>query len=627
MTDSTIALNEAVALHRAANFAAAESAYRDILRRDPAHADARHLLGVAMHQTGRHEAAADAIRRAIAVRDDRPDYYGHLAEAALAAGQLDDAIAALERLVQFRPNDAVGWFRLGNALKSRRRIDDTIAAYRQAIALSPEFVEARFNLANTLRDCGQTGDAETEYRAAVADRPEFVQAWNNLGTLLQGEQRLDDARECFETATSVEPESADGWNNLGNVLCDLDDREGSQAAYRRCLLIDAGHFGALNNLARLEHEDGRLDDAETRYREAIDRRPNDARAWNSLGNVLFDLQRADDAIACFNRALEINPGDPSPRCNRALSWLLAGDDDRGWPEYEARWDRPDHQRSRFSRPLWDGSPLDGRVILLDWEQGLGDTLQFVRFAQLLKQQGGDVVVRCQKPLTDILKGVAGIDRVVADGAPLPPFDVHAPLLSLPHIMNLRIRALPDCVPYISPDPHLTAAWRERLASVDGLRIGVCWRGNARHLRDRFRSIPLAAFAPLAAIPGVRLVGLQKGELNPSDRESASRILSADFSDELDEQHGPFMDTAALMRNLDLVVTADTALGHLAGALGVPVCVALCGLPEWRWMLDRDDSPWYPTMRLYRQTELGDWDNVFERIATDVSGLLRNFANR
>lgn len=626
MIDIAKTLADAVQRHRAADLAAAEHAYLEILRHDPAHADALHLLGVAQHQSGRHDAAMQSIRRAIATADDRPDFYGNLAAAALAAGHVDDAIDALRRLVEFRPQDAVARFRLGNALKSVRRFDEALALYRESIALSPELAEARFNYANTLRDLGQFDAAEVEYRRAVESEPRFVSAWNNLGTLLQQREQYEEARVCFETATCVQPDSADGWNNLGNVLRAQGNDAGAAAAFRRCLLVDPRHYAALCNLSRAEQDAGCLSAAESSLRQAVTVRPDDSRAWNSLGRVLMDDLRPHEAIDCFNKALAIRPGDVDPRCNRALAHLLLGDGERGWKEYEARWDRPDHQRPSFRQPLWDGTPLAGRTILLDWEQGLGDTLQFVRFASLLQAQSGQVIVRCQQPLARLLRHAVGIDRVVADGDPLPPFDVHAPLLSLPWLMKLNLHALPDCVPYISADAELTASWSARLAEADGLRIGVAWRGNAAYARDRFRSIPLAEFAPLAAVPGVRLIGLQKGELTDEEQTTIRRLSLIDLRDELDEQHGPFLDTAAVMRNLHLVITADTAIAHLAGALGVPACVALCRLPEWRWMLERDDSPWYPTMRLYRQSTLGEWADVFARIARDVDALLAHLSH-
>eukprot|EP00913_Durusdinium_trenchii_P035248 g32978.t1 len=625
MSDRPTTMTDAVALHRAANYAAAENAYREILRREPAHADAQHLLGVALLQTGRHEAAFNAIQTAITRAGDRPDYFSNLAEAALAAGKLDEAAAALQTLVRLRPGDAVAWFRLGNAEKSRHHHDEATTAYRRAVALSPELAEAHFNLANTLRDRSRFDEAEDEYRIAVELLPGFAAGWNNLGTLLLGQDRLDEARDCFETATSVEPQSADGWNNLGIVLRELDNLDGAIAAFRRCLLVDSEHRGARCNLARAEQSAGRLDAAEAGFRNVIAGDPDHFHAHNSLGTVLFDMGRCDEAIRCFDRALEIESGEPRARCNRALARLLGGDDAPGWAEYEARWERPDHQRPRFPQPLWDGSPLAGRTILLDWEQGLGDTLQFVRFAKTVQQQQGVVIVRCQKPLARLLNSAPGIDRVVTDDMALPEFDVHAPLMSLPYLLKLRIESLPDSVPYIAPEPRLFSEWQNRLADVDGMRIGICWRGNAGNHRDRFRSFDLDEFEPLAAIPGVRLISLQKGKREPQDADAASRLSLIDLGDELDGHHGPFMDTAAIMRNLDLVVTADTAIAHLAGALGVPVCVALCRLSEWRWMLDRDDSPWYPTLRLYRQRKLGCWNEVFQQIADDIRGLLDHLA--
>ncbi len=281
----------------------------------------------------------------------------------------------------------------------------------------------------------------------------------------------------------------------------------------------------------------------------------------------------------------------------------------GWPEYEWRWRRQDASPPALTQPLWDGSSLQGKSILLYPEQGLGDTLQFIRYAPLVKQTGATVIVQCQPPLLRLLATCAGIDRLLPEGADLPPFDVQAPLLSLPRILRTTLASIPANIPYLSADPDLRARWRQSLSGVADFKVGIAWQGNPGHKRDRQRSVPLAAFAPLAEAPGVRLVSLQKGPGHEQLTELAERLRVLDLTDELED----FADTAALLSNLDLVITVDTAVAHLAGAMGIPVWVALPIVPDWRWLLERQDSPWYPTMRLFRQTAWGDWAGVFERL--------------
>jgi hypothetical protein len=269
---------------------------------------------------------------------------------------------------------------------------------------------------------------------------------------------------------------------------------------------------------------------------------------------------------------------------------------------------------QFPTPPWDGSPLDGRTILVHAEQGLGDTMQFLRYVPLVRRRGGRVILVCQPPLMRLLSRVPGIERLVAWGEPLPEYDVQVPLMSLPGLFGTTLETVPAEVPYLDAEPALVEAWRHRLGSYAGFQVGIVWQGNPRFRFDRLRSIPLAQFAPLARVPGVHLLSLQKGPGRDQLAALPGSFPVTDLGHQLDETTGAFLDTAAVMKNLDLVITSDTVAAHLAGALGVPVWVALHDVPDWRWLLDREDSPWYPTMRLFRQTRPGQWEEVFERIA-------------
>ncbi|MCI0460721.1 MAG: tetratricopeptide repeat protein, partial [Gemmataceae bacterium] len=314
------------------------------------------------------------------------------------------------------------------------------------------------------------------------------------------------------------------------------------------------------------------------------------------------------------QALRLQPDYARAHMARAMTWLAQGNWEQGWPEYEWRWRYEGFSPRPFPQPLWDGSPLAGRTILLHAEQGLGDTLHFIRYAALVKQQGGQVLVECPAVLHRLLASGTGIDELVAPGAPLPAFDVHAPLLSLPALFRTSLSTVPATVPYLFADAQLGAQWRDRLASVEGLKVGIAWQGNPRHFRDRQRSVLLTEFEPLARLEGVRLISLQRGPGVEQVPALGDRFPVLDLDRQRDETCGDFMDTAAVMTNLDLVITCDTAIAHLAGALGVPVWVALPFAPDWRWLRERADSPWYPTMRLFRQERWGDWASVFRRLA-------------
>jgi hypothetical protein len=333
-------------------------------------------------------------------------------------------------------------------------------------------------------------------------------------------------------------------------------------------------------------------------------------------------------------------------------WLLRGDFAQGWSEYEWRWLQPNTPPRSLPQPLWDGSPLDGKIILLHAEQGLGDTLHFIRYAPLVQQRGGKVIVECQSALRPLLTGFPGVSSLVDRGATLPAFEVQAPLLSLPRILNTRLNAIPNEVPYLHADSKLVSRWRRELRKDEGgrmtddvggyasssfrlhpssFRIGIAWQGSPTYRYDRQRSIPLSQFAPLSQIAGVRLISLQKGpgaeqlqmmkEEEGQGNEKSTMDTVSSFV--LDETVGAFVDTGAIMEQLDLVICSDSAVAHLAGALGVPVWLALPLVPDWRWLLDREDSPWYPSMRLFRQTRCDQWDDVFERVTAELKTLLRN----
>ncbi len=330
----------------------------------------------------------------------------------------------------------------------------------------------------------------------------------------------------------------------------------------------------------------------------------------------FNQARPDEAAKFFEQALALRPDYTDARMGLAVCYLVRGDYERGWPAYEARLHIPGFL-SQPNLTRWTGEPLAGRRLLLFAEQGFGDTFHFVRYARPLKERGARVVLAAQPALGPLLTSHPDLDElfILGSAADLPHCDFYLPLQSAPGALRTDASTIPCEVPYLWADPELTGKWRRELAATGGFKIGIAWQGARDFRMDRWRSIPLAQFAPLAGLPGVRLISLQKGF--GSEQIATVDFPVLDLSGRLDDVAGAFMDTAAVLRNLDLVVTADTAIAHLAGALGAPVWVALQYSPNWRWLLDREDSPWYPTMRLFRQTTFGEWPDVFERMADAI----------
>ena len=321
-----------------------------------------------------------------------------------------------------------------------------------------------------------------------------------------------------------------------------------------------------------------------------------------------------ESVATYERALQVKPDHPQVRMSRATLLAPDGRVRRGWAEYEWRLKCKEFSIPAFREPLWDGSPLEGRTILLYADHGMGDSIQFIRYAQMVEARGGRVVVACQQPLARLMATCPGVDEVVAEGSLLPDFACYAPLMSLPRILGTSLATIPGEVPYLTADSTLVEQWHRELAPGGGFRIGIAWQGNPRYRRDHQRSFRLAQLEPLAQVAGVRLFSLQKGVGTDQIADVNERFAVSDFGGRFTD----FMDTAALIRNLDVVITLDSSLAHLAGALGVPTWVAIPVAADWRWLTDRVDSPWYPTMRLFRQKGWGDWDEVFTRMAAELS---------
>jgi tetratricopeptide (TPR) repeat protein len=588
MTTVAEALDLARRHHQAGDLRQAEQIYRQILQVDPHHEDALQLLGLL----------------------------------SLQAGDSGAAIHYLSQAIQLRPDWAEVGANLGVALATQGRLDEAVASFRQALRLKPDYASAHYNLAGALRQQGQLGEAVASYREALRFRPDNADALTNLGNALTELARLDEAVLCYRDALRLRPGSAETHYNLAGALRQQDKLAEAVTNYQEALRLRPDHAEALNNLGTALREQGRLVEAVASYRQALRLRPTSAEALNNLGGALCALAQLPEALTCFDEALRLRPEYAEAHTQRAMLRLLTGDFAEGWPEYEWRWRCQGTVRPPFTRPRWDGSDVAGKTVLLWAEQGLGDTLQFVRYAARVKARGATVLLECPAALHPLLTHCPGIDRLLTADADRPAFDVHAPLMSLPGIFGTMLAEVPAPVPYLSADPRLVAHWRQDLQALGGLRVGVCWQGNPGHARDRQRSFPLSGLEPLARLPGVRLVSLQRGPGVEQVAALRGRLEVTELGAGLDQAAGPFMDTAAVMTNLDLVISCDTAGAHLAGALGVPVWLALAHAADWRWLVDREDSPWYPTMCLFRQPVPGDWAAVFERMAAALGRLAR-----
>ncbi len=428
---------------------------------------------------------------------------------------------------------------------------------------------------------------------------------------------LDLAVESYHRALKLKPGSIEIYINLGNARADQWRLDEAVACYERVLELRPDHADAQNSLANAMSMQGRLDEAVALYRKSIAAKPGIATFYVNQGNALRAQGKLDEALASYEQALRITPDHSGAHWNRSLAWLLMGHYEAGWAEYEWRW-RHRMELPDFARPPWDGGPLSGKTVLLHAEQGLGDTIQFIRYAPLVQRRGGRVVVACQRPLLALLAGCAGIDAVVPQEDRLPDFDVHAAIMGLPHLFGTTLADIPADIPYLAAQTARVSRWRGELDPIPEFKVGLVWQGNPYHTLDQHRSFRLAEFAPLARVPGVKLVSLQWGPGSEQLDEPGRKFPVINLPGRVRLPDQAFLDDAAIMMHLDLVVTVDSAMAHLAGALGRPTWVALPFAGDWRWLFNRDDSPWYPTTRLFRQTRWGDWPGVFERIAAALA---------
>ena len=507
---------------------------------------------------------------------------------------------------------------LGEAVAHHQRgnLADAERLYRTVLQADKGNFDALHLLGIIHTQRGNFAEAVKFLTDAAKRNPASADAHSNLGNALMEAKRHEEAIASYGKAISLRPGFAEAHNNLGNALNTVQRHEQAIASCRRALAIKPDLAEAHHNIGLAHYGLDRHEEVVASYRSALAIKPNDIETLNNLGLALSDLNRLPEAIDVFEKALALKPDFAQARWNRGLARLTMGDLANGWEDYEWRWQaNVTAPMQDFPQPLWLGDgDLAGKTILLHADQGLGDTLQLVRYAPLVKARGARrVVLQVLPALKELMASAKAVDHVVARGEPLPDFDCHCPLSSLPRGFGTRLNNIPAEVPYLQPAADRTAKWRTLLAGIDGPRIGLTWAGNRTNRKLRHRSITLKRLLPIIATPGVRFVTLQK-EVPDEDRDTFADLRDVvHLGDKLDD----FADTAAAVTMLDLMISIDTSMVHLAGALGKPVWVLMPFTQDWRWLLDREDSPWYPSARLFRQPRVGDWDSPIERVRAEL----------
>ncbi len=533
-------------------------------------------------------------------------------------GDFGNAEYLCREILKRQPNNADVLHFLGVIYFQVQKYVLAIQYIEYSLKLNPGNSEAYYNLARSYQKIGENEKAINSYEKAIQFNPYLVDAYINLGNLYQENGQLEKAIISYQNATKLNPDFAGAYYNLGVALHEIERFEEAISAYKRAIQINPNYADAYHDLGYAFHEKGDFKKAIECYQRAIEINPGIYDAYNNIGRAYQMQNKIDDAIHFYRKAIDIEPDFAEAHCNLAMALLCKEDFKEGWLEYEWRWKLKGRKKYEFKKPSWDGSDISGKSILLYTEQGLGDAIQFIRFAPLISERGVSVIVQCQKELKSLFQCCKGVRQAVTYDETLPDFDVHCPLLSLPLILGITAQNIPLNIPYINVDQDIVKRWSEKLLLHSSrYKIGLIWSGNPKYNADRLRSFNLNTFTPLAVLKDVTFYSLQKGEAAKQAKDPPGEMHLIDYTDEVYD----FSDTAAIIKNLDLIISVDTSVAHLAGALGKPVWVLLPFSPDWRWMLNREDSPWYPTMRLFRQTSHGDWESVVEKVLVELKNKL------
>jgi tetratricopeptide (TPR) repeat protein len=637
----------AVTHHQAGQLQQAEQIYRQILTADQRHGPTWHLLGVLAHQAGRSDVAVQMITNAIQLGLGG-DAYNNLGEALRTLGRHTEAASAYQTAIQQQPNNAEAMSNLGLIYNTVGKYSDAIPLLEKAVAIKPNLPNAHYNYGIALDNTGKLDDAIEQWEITLRLQPDHALAMNNVGVGLQRRDRLERAIATLRRLVEKYPTFAEGHANLGSALAQAGKYEEAITEAKKAIELEPRRPEALNTLGVVYMRAGRLDDAIAATLKAVEMNPRFHKAIGNIGGIYQKMERHDLAIEWFERASKVlpadvetanalygayykirqpeksleatenalkhNPNHPELHGNRSLALLALGNYIEGFEEYEWRWrcNTFTSPPRDFDRPMWENSDLNGRTLLVHAEQGYGDIIQFARYLPMVAEMGAKLIVEVPVAVRSLIETIPGVARVVPKGLKLPDFDLHIPLLSLPRAFKTTLQTIPNQVPYFRVDESRLEKWRPVIANnAKGKKIGLVWGGNLKP--DPKRSVRLKELAPLADVPDIAWFSLQTGDPRDELKESPPGMNIVDIGKDLKE----FADTAALMSLLDMVITIDTASAHLAGAMAVKTWTIIPHAADWRWQMEGEQSPWYPTMRLFRQSVANDWGPTIARIRDEL----------
>jgi tetratricopeptide (TPR) repeat protein len=604
---------------------------RKALRFSPAHSEAYCNLGVALQKKGQLDEAITHYQKAIELNQSFDKAHCNLGNALQEKGHLDEAVAHYQKAIELNPSFAKAYSSLGNALREKGQLDEAMTFCKKAIDIDPSFAEAYCNMGVALRERGQLDKAITYYQKAIELNPSFAEAHCNLGNALREKGHLDEAVAHYQKAIALNPSFTKAYSSLGNALREKGQLDEAMTFCKKAIELNPKSAEAYGNLGNVLQEKGLLDEAIIYYQEALELNPSFAEAYCNLGNISYEKGQLDESIIYYQKALEISPRSEAANFNMSLPLLLSGNFKDGWEKYEQRWKAKDflrksgfHEPGEFSQPAWDGSSLEGKSIFIYSEQGIGDEIMFASCFQEVIEQADVCTVECDKRLIPIFSrsfpGGIFIEHIKKSDTysyELPQTDIVIPHGSLPKFLRTDVGAFPR-KSYLVPDADKVQAWRNRLKTLgDGLTVGISWRGGRILRVKRTRSIMLEQWAKIFSLSGFHYINLQYGDCKEELKEVKEKLGITIHDWEDADPLKDLDDFAAQIAALDLIISVDNSTVHMAGSLGKPVWVLLPFVPDWRWMLNRDDSPWYPNMRLFRQPSPGDWESVIARIVKEL----------
>ena len=599
--------------------------FKQVIKINPNFYEAYNNMGIALKDQGDQEKAMKSFKQAIKIKPDFYEAHNNMGIVLKEQGDQEKAIKSFKKAIEIKPDFYEAYNNLGVVLKDQGYQEKAIDNYEHAVKIKPDYVEAYYNIGNAFKTLGKLEEAIAAYNKAVSIDPDYVKAYNNLGNSLRERGKLEDSIDAFNKALTINPDYAETHNNMGITLQEMGKLQEAIEAYNKAVLINPKYAEGYNNMGNTFRNQEKLEESIGAYSKALSINPDYADAYNNMGNSLREIGKLEEAIEAYNKALSIKHDYADIHWNLALINHLRGNLIDGCELYEYRLKKEEitvrPARTRFK---WDGKQsLRGKHFLVYEEQGLGDAIQFCRYLPLLEEKGAKVSFKVKSKLHQLLGTLKTkadfLSEMPSDGM----IDFESPLLSLPYLFGTTLSTIPGKSPYLYAQEDMSKTWKKTL-SEDTFKIGICWQGSKRPL-DIGRSFPLSLFEGISKIPTVELINLHKGEGN-KQLEEISFLLTT-LGSQFDSGPDSFIDTAAVMMSCDLIITSDTAVAHLAGALGRQTWVVLKYIPDWRWMLDRTDSPWYPTMKLYRQKIRGEWIDIFKKMEKNLRDLLKKTNTR